>query len=303
MVEARVQPDNLVTEPALGPEPPQLFEGDPERLQSSPRKIPIWPVVLALLAVGLAAAFYFWLRGSMPPAVSPPTESAPASAPATPPASAAPEIRYPIESPQAGQAPLPSLQESDATVVDGLAGVLGADAVERILRREDVIRHVVATVDNLPRRSVAVRLLPIKPVPGRFTAAGSGDALTIGADNAARYAPYVRVAEAVDAKTLAALYMRFYPLFQEAYRELGYPTGNFNDRLVDAIDDLLAAPVVQGPIRLTQPKVFYEYANPDLEQRSAGQKMMMRMGADNEARVKAKLTQFRREIVGPNAKP
>jgi hypothetical protein len=138
-------------------------------------------------------------------------------------------------------------------------------------------------------------------VPGPFATTGSGGSATIAAENAARYAPYVRVAEAVDAKTLAALYMRFYPLFQQAYRELGYPNGNFNDRLVDAIDDSLATPVVQGPIHVIQPKVFYEYADPELEQRSAGQKIMMRMGSDNAARVKAKLTQFRREIVGPNA--
>jgi hypothetical protein len=150
---------------------------------------------------------------------------------------------------------------------------------------------------------VAPRLLPVRSVSGRFATAGSGDGITIGADNAARYAPYVSMAEAVDAKTLAALYMRFYPLFQEAYRELGYPNGYFNDRLVEAIDDVLAAPVVQAPIKLTQPKVLYEFADPDLERRSAGQKIMMRMGSDNAARVKAKLAQFRREVVGPHTKP
>lgn len=74
--------------------------------------------------------------------------------------------------------------------------------------------------------------------------------------------------------------MRIYPLFQQVYRELGYANGNFNDRLVDAIDDLLAATVGQGPIRLIQPKVFYEYADPGLEQRSVGQKIMMRMGSE-----------------------
>jgi hypothetical protein len=97
--------------------------------------------------------------------------------------------------------------------------------------------------------------------------------------------------------------MRFYPLFQEAYRDLGYPNGYFNDRLVEAIDDMLAAPIMSGPVKLSQPKVLYEYADPSLEQRSAGQRIMMRMGSDNAARVKAKLAQFRREIVGPQAKP
>ncbi len=300
MVESHVHREGVLAEPAFGAEPPQLFEGDPRRLGSSPRKMPVWPVVVAVLVLCVAAAFYFWRRGPEAPAVSPSIEPAPAQT--APPAAVTPPIRYPVESAQPASTPLPPLQDSDATVLDGIAGVVGARALE-LLRREDVIRHIVATVDNLPRRSVATRVLPVRPVPGRFATAGSGDDVAIAAENAARYAPYVQAAEAVDAKTLAALYVRFYPLFQQAYRELGYPNGNFNDRLVDAIDDMLAAPVVRGPIRLTQPKVLYEYANPDLEQRSAGQKIMMRMGNDNASRIAAKLREFRREVVGPNARP
>jgi len=40
------------------------------------------------------------------------------------------------------------------------------------------------------------------------------------------------LAEKVDAKAFMAVYTRFYPLLQQAYRELGYPKGYFNDRLV-----------------------------------------------------------------------
>ena len=47
--------------------------------------------------------------------------------------------------------------------------------------------------------------------------------------------------DAIDARKLVAVYSRFYPLFQRAYRELGYPNKYFNDRLIEAIDDLLAA--------------------------------------------------------------
>ena len=107
------------------------------------------------------------------------------------------------------------------------------------------------------------------------------------------YTPYVRIAQAIDAKKLVAVYSRFYALFQEAYRQLGYPTGYFNDRLITCIDDLLAAPELDGPIKLAQPKVLYEYADPDLEALSAGQKIMIRMGLDNERKIKAKLREVR----------
>jgi len=99
-----------------------------------------------------------------------------------------------------------------------------------------------------------------------------------------RYRPYVLAMEAVEAKRLVAAYVQFYPLFQSAYQELGYPKGYFNDRLVQAIDDLLATPEVAAP-RVVQPKVLYQFADSDLEERSAGQKTMLRMGSANAARV------------------
>jgi hypothetical protein len=62
------------------------------------------------------------------------------------------------------------------------------------------------------------------------------------------------------------------------------------------IDHLLQAPEVSAPIRLVQPKVFYEYADTDLESRSAGQKLLIRMGPANSRAIKAKLREFRAEI-------
>jgi hypothetical protein len=125
---------------------------------------------------------------------------------------------------------------------------------------------------------------------------------TIAADNSARYAVYVRLADAIDSAKLAAVYFHYYPLFQQAYRELGYPKGHFNDRLVQVIDHLLETPELEGPVALVRPKVFYLYADPGLESRSAGQKILMRTGADNARRVKAKLKEIRGEIAGGDVK-
>ena len=92
---------------------------------------------------------------------------------------------------------------------------------------------------------------------------------------------------------IVAFYRRHYALFQEAYVRLGYPNGYFNDRLIEVIDHLLAAPEPKGPLRLKQPKVLYEFADPELESLSAGQKMMLRIGAENRAKVKARLSELR----------
>jgi hypothetical protein len=145
---------------------------------------------------------------------------------------------------------------------------------------------------------MAARLVPVKTVAGPFLADGAEENRTIGERNAARYLPYVRLAESVDLAKLVAVYVRYYPLFQQAYTELGYPTGYFNDRLVQVIDHLLAAPDIEGPVKLVQRKVLYEFADPEFEARSAGQKMLIRIGAANAARLKAKLREIRREVTG-----
>ena len=53
-----------------------------------------------------------------------------------------------------------------------------------------------------------------------------------------------------------------------------------------------------GPIALVQPKIVYRFADPELESMSAGQKIMVRMGHDNELRVKARLRAIRQALVG-----
>jgi len=71
---------------------------------------------------------------------------------------------------------------------------------------------------------------------------------------------------------------------------------------VEAIDDLLATPEIDAPLKVLRPRVLYEFADPDLETRSAGQKILLRMGPENAARVKAKLWQLRREILAASGR-
>jgi hypothetical protein len=198
-----------------------------------------------------------------------------------------PEVRHPVE-PVEPKKPLPPLDESDAFMRESLSDLIGTRPVEALVNPEELVRRFVATVDNLPRRPPPGRMVALNPVPGSFTP---------GAANVKRYAPYVKLAGAVDARRAVALYRALYPLFQRAYEELGYPGRYFNDRFIEAIDDLLAAPELKTPPRLVQPKVLYQYADPDLERRSAGQKIMMRMGAANAAVVRAKLREIRAELL------
>jgi hypothetical protein len=213
-------------------------------------------------------------------------------------------IQHPIPSAGDGAA-LPTLNQSDQSVKDSLEGILGSKPVEQFLVQENIVRHIVVTIDNLPRKKVAVDLRPVKPTPGETAIASQGDTTTLGAANYARYAPFIQLVDKTDPKTLATVYFHLYPLFQQAYEDLGYPGRFFNDRLVEVIDHVLAAPEPQGPIELVQPKVFYQFADPKLEDLSAGQKLLIRMGPANERSLKGKLRDFRAQLVqgGPSGGP
>jgi Protein of unknown function (DUF3014) len=264
------------------------------------RKKVIWGSA-AIVVVGLIGAVYYYkYHGAVP---APPVQSA-APAPLTAPSQAAaePAIRNPVPEPSDAK-PLPALKESDPDVRGSLAEVFGTKAVSQFLVPENIVRHIVVTVDNLPRRKVAVELRPVKPTPGETVTATQGDITTLGSANYERYAPLIKVVQNMDTKALANVYFRLYPLFQQSYEDLGYPGQYFNDRLVEVIDELLRTPDIQGPIQLTQPKVFYEYADPKLESLSSGQKLLLRMGPVNEAVVKAKLRELRRTVVSRPAEP
>ena len=58
-----------------------------------------------------------------------------------------------------------------------------------------------------------------------------------------------------------------------------------------------AASDIKEPVKLVQPKIVYLYADPDLEERSIGQRTLMRIGSDNEAKVKTKLQEIRQELL------
>jgi hypothetical protein len=272
----------------------------PARQSRSPLPLIIGAV---LIAAGAGTAAWWWTQRTPQ---APVQASVTASVPAPTTAPAPPPIVHPVEQAPAAPSepapvPLPALGESDPTVFEGLAVLLTDDAWRKLLAGDFLIQRFVATIDNLPRRKLAPHLLPVRPAAGTLKVVGSSADAAIAPANAARYAPYLTVMDAVDSRRLVALYLRLYPLFQQAYHELGGPEAYFNDRLVEVIDHLLAAPTPDTPPRLVQPKVFWEFADPELEQRSAGEKLLIRLGPADAARVKAKLAEIRALLVAAPA--
>lgn len=237
-----------------------------------------------------------------PPAPRYPVPTPPQTANApTPPEAPEPSPDTPESAPEPSpsEPPLPALGESDGLAQRALQESFAVADALSLFNLDGVIRRLVVTVDNLPRARLPHKRLVVETAPGPFLVTGDGeDEYFIHPDNHRRYTPYVRLLESLDTDTFARLYVRYYPLLQAAYTELGYPDAYFNDRLVAVIDHLLATPEVERPVRLVRPHVLYKYADPQLEALSAGQKTLIRIGPDNAGRVRAKLQELRSRLVG-----
>lgn len=252
----------------------------------------LYYAIPAVVAVGIGAALYYGRshrQAEQQQISQPPPVTQPEATPA-----AEPPVRNPVEE-TAPPKPLPTLNDSDPSMQESLSSVFG-NGLAPFLVPKNIVRHTVVTIDNLPRKKTAVQMWPVKPIGGEVLATSEGEQYTLSADNYARYDRVVKIVQNADTAQVVTLYKQYYPLFQEAYTSLGYPDGYFNDRLVEVIDHLLAAPDLTGPVQLKRPSVNYEFVDPELEQLSSGQKLLIRMGSANAAIVKDKLRQLRQAI-------
>jgi len=252
-------------------------------------------LVLIVLAAGLAGVFWYYRDDIFPlaeePAVVPPVvEAAPTQT--NPMHPLAPS--RPSEPAERELVPLPPLDDSDSYFLLALIDTFGLD-VKQVLVKEALVDKFVATVDNLTRSHVAKKIRPVGRLSGLLVAdARDNDGqFELSPDNYERYDLLISLVANADLDVIAAMYRRFYPLFQESYVRLGYPDGYFNDRVVEVIDHLLATPKPNEPIRLIRPHVLYEYADAELEALSSGQKFLLRMGSKHAETIKRALRGLR----------
>ena len=252
-------------------------------------------LIPVLLAIGVAGVlWYYRLQVSPPPpSVAPPSVTVPEEAPPSEPRHLVSNtIVEPGEKP--ALVPMPSLHESDAYFRLGIVDIFG-ESMEQFLANSGIIERIVATVDSLPRAEIPARILPLTGVTGQFQIGGQDESgeFHMSPGNFSRYEELVDLSEAVDLNEAMELYRRFYPLFQSAYVALGYPDGYFNDRLVEVVDHLLSTPKITGPIKLVRPHVLYEFSDPELEALSGGQKLLLRIGSEQQEKITHRLEELR----------
>jgi hypothetical protein len=264
-------------------------------------KLLLWLLVLSVLA---ATGWYF--RDALLP--QPPAPVAEVTTVVAAPETVDSGPRHPILATEIDtlsdrtSVPLPALDDSDGFFLLEIGAVLGTD-IESLFLREGVIDRLVATVDNLPRQQVSNKIRPVRNLAQVFAADVSLEKdrpFILGPLNFQRYDGLVAHIEAADLDAIVDMYRRYYPLFQKSFERLGYPNAYFNDRFIEVIDHLLETPEPAEPLTLLRPNVLYEFADPEFERLSSGQKLLLRMGEDHALVIKQVLRLLRSRIAGGN---
>ena len=174
----------------------QASEAGSRGLLPPQQRSPFGWVALALAVMALAAGGWWYQRSQVsrrPPRCRrcrcrrSPSLSRPHPAPA-----AAASVA-PLAEPKVAEGPL-----DEAGVGAALAALAGPQAARSLLVTDDFVRRFVVTIDNLGREHAPPRLWPVPPTPGRFQVIERDGRSYVNPDNAARYTPWVLLAEQID---------------------------------------------------------------------------------------------------------
>ncbi len=238
------------------------------------------PLVIALVILGVlgsGAFIYYQMTKDLP------TPQPVAST------SEGPDFEDDDPSPAPAAIQVPPLDASDEVIRSLVDQVSEHPQLVRWAVNDDLVRRFVAAIDSTARgdspRSHVTFMVP----QGAFQAERQQQDLVIDDASFSRYDLMTQVFLSLDTATSVRLYRQLEPLFDEAYQDLGYPGGDFDNVLQKAIAHLLKTPIPEDPLEVEKGVRSYRFSDPVLENLSPAQKHYLRMGAGNMRQLHAKL--------------
>lgn len=192
--------------------------------------------------------------------------------------------------------PVPTLGESDSYVNNKAVVLADGMKIEPLLVEKDLVRHFVVFIDNIAQGELARKVSPLKAPNRIFTVSEITNKTYLNPDSYHRYDIYADFVANLDDQQLASTYKELTPLMAEAFEELGYSDISFNERMIEAIDIMLGAPIIEQPIELDGVSVNYQFVDTELEALPNAQKLMVRMGPENSKKIKMALRKLKKQL-------
>ncbi|MGL4222796.1 MAG: DUF3014 domain-containing protein [Shewanella sp.] len=285
----------------------------PQETSSSSNRFALIAIVLVILLS--AGGYYYYSKDDSPklipnapivlpepPSSEPLTLETPPEPETTTVVNETPAVTTPTDTtvtpvePQVPAEIVPSLPESDAFVHQKALAIINNNVVGSSLVNQDLIRQFVVFVDNLAQGELTRKVSPVKGPEKLFTVSEITNKVYLNPESYHRYDAYATVIANMDQQSLMHTYKQLTPLFDEAFAELGYSNAKFNDRMLQAIKVMLAAPIIEEPIELSSISVNYRFVDPNLEALPSAQKLLVRMGPENTRKVKAALRKMENQL-------
>ena len=250
--------------------------------EEPPRRIR-WLILIAILLGAATAAMYVAFTKR-------PTPISVSDVPAT---AATNEQARPL-----GGAPepiaVPPLDESDAMVRRLIQALSDHPSVAAWLTTNGLIRNFTAAVTNIADGILPAKQLSALRPAASFRVVESGGRTYIDPQTYERYNAIADAVGSIDPGSAANVYATLKSRIEEAFGELGFPNRRFDQVLQGAIVTLLRTPIPDRPpeVKRNEDAFGYRFADMRLENLSAVQKILLRMGPRNARIVKTRLREI-----------
>jgi hypothetical protein len=253
---------------------------EPDRKEGKAKWIAL--VVVGIIVIGLGGYYLFSGKPAKEPLpmTEPPKSETPAPKPSLEPAKEPlPAVR-------------PSLADSDDWVRKKGQELSAEPGWAQWLANKNLIRRLTAAVVNISEGKSPRKHLSFLGSQKPFSALKKEGGLYLDPQTYDRYNLVTEIISRMEAVKAVGVFKELSPLFQDAYRELGYPQGEFQAVLIHAIKELLLTPVVEGDIRVKEAVLSYWAVDDNLEDLSEAQKHLLRMGPQNTRKIQKKLREM-----------
>ena len=228
-------------------------------------------------------------------------DAAPVNAPDAPDAPASPEGDGESASDAMDDTVEPplTLTNSDARLREKISGDMPRGIPQTVLGNSNLVERGAAAIDLVRRGLVPDKLLNLSRPTGAFKVSKENGITLIDPESYRRYDRMVSSLVDTPIPPLVDAFQTFRPLLEDAYAALGYAPDEMDNALISALDEILATPVIDGPVAVERSEAVWAYAREELESLSSLQKQLLRTGPDNVRQLRNKARALRDALLKP----
>jgi hypothetical protein len=194
---------------------------------------------------------------------------------------------------------LPPIDNSDDFIRDRMLVMKHEAELEKWLSSDDLVRRSASYIDGLARGFTLHKVLPLTAPKGSFATHSESGIVWMNAGNYERYDRSVAVITSLNMQSMAQMFHFTRPLLESAFAEMGYQPRQMDGIILQALDNVLATPIIVKPIQLKRESVAYKFTDPDLEGLLPLQKQLLRTGPANTQRIQEKALALQEALLSP----